>query len=574
MMNSIPASQLVNVKPSVLGAGGNQLSFNAVFLTSDTSIPIGTAQGFATFDDVSDWFGPNAPETALAAIYFKGFTNCTTLPGLLYFAQFNTAAVSAYLRGGSVSALTLAELQALSGTLALEIDGVPQTSSAINLSAATSFTNAASLITAGLQSSTAIFSGTGSQAAGVVNITATASGQLAVGVELAGAGVEPDSIITSFGTYTVLAGTGTVNVNTSGTVSSAAITAAGTGTATYDPLRESFVITSPTTGVNSAVGFPTAGSLSNGLLLTAATGAVESPGAAIATPASVMQSVVDATQNWATFMTVTEQTLSNKQAFAAWVQTTNDRYCYMCQDSDATALNADATGSFGYLSEQLEDDGVVPIWDSSGGTLAAFACGIAASINFQQKNGRATWAYRGQSGLVPQITNATTAQNLKGNSYNFYAQYATAAQLFQEFQPGLITGDWSWIDPYINQIWMSAAFQLALMTYQQQALSTPYNDDGYGSLRQVLTGTGGPIKQALNFGAIRSGIELSPSQAIAVNTAAGVPIDTTLENIGWYLQILDPGPTVRAARGTPVINFWYTDGGSIQYIQMASIDIE
>jgi hypothetical protein len=39
------------------------------------------------------------------------------------------------------------------------------------------------------------------------------------------------------------------------------------------------------------------------------------------------------------------------------------------------------------------------------------------------------------------------------------------------------------------------------------------------------------------------------------------------------LQILDPGATVRAERGSPVINFWYTDGGSIQFITMSSLDI-
>ncbi len=287
-----------------------------------------------------------------------------------------------------------------------------------------------------------------------------------------------------------------------------------------------------------------------------------------------MAQIVNNTQNWATFMTVTEQTLSVKEAFAAWVQTTNSRYCFMCQDSDITAQSANQAGTFGAIVNAANDFGVAPIWDSTGGTLAAFACAIAASINFSQKNGRATWAFRGQAGLVPQIRSETIADNLKGNGYNYYAQFATANQQFQEFQPGKVSGSWKWLDPYINQIWMNSQFQLALMTYQQQALSTPYNDDGYNSLRQVLTGQGGPIPQALNFGAIRKGVQLSPSQAIAVNTAAGVNIAGTLQNIGWYLQIKDPGPTVRATRGSPTINFWYTDGGSIQFIQMASIDLE
>jgi Protein of unknown function (DUF3383) len=570
MMNSIPASQLVNVIPSVLGAGGNALSLNAVFLTQDPSIPIGTAQPFSTEADVSDWFGPNAPETALAQIYFSGFIGCTQLPGTLYFAQFNTSGVAAYLRGGSVIALTLAQLQALSGTLDVTINGAAVASASINLSAATSFTLAASLITTGLQTVGGIFSGTGSQAAGVVTIASTVTGQLHIGDTLTGAGVEPSTTILSFGTYTPTAGTGTVNVSSSGTVSLGAIDVTSTAVVTYDTLRDSFVITSPTTGAASTIGYAT-GSIAAGLEFTQATGAVISAGAASNTPAGVMAQVVAATQNWATFMTVTEMTLSNKEAFAAWVQGTNSRYCYMCQDSDVSALSAGASGSFGAIVNANDDFGVVPIFDTTGGNLAAFACSVAASIDFTAKNGRTTWAYRGQAGLTPQITDATIANNLKGNGYNYYAQYATAAQQFQEFQNGQISGSWKWIDPYINQIWMNSNFQLALMVYQQQAKSTPYNVAGLNALRQVLSD---PINQALNFGAIQPGVTLSASQAISVNTAAGVNISNTIQNVGYYLQVLQASPTVRSARGSPPMTFWYTDGGSIQNIQLASIDLE
>lgn len=589
MPPSIPASALVDVIPGVLGAGGNALSLNAVFLTYDTSIPIGTAQAFASAADVSDWFGPNAAETLLANVYFAGFTNCTVLPGTLYFVQYNTANVAAYLRGGSVAALTLAELNALSGTLVVTINGQVNTSAAINLAGATSFTNAASLITTGLQSTTAVFSGTGSQAAGVVTIASTVTGSLAIGDVLSGAGVEPSSTITSFGTYTPTAGTGTVNVNTSGTVSLGAVDVAGLATCTYDTLRDAFVITSPTTGAASTIEFATAGTLSNGLNLTQATGAVTSQGAAATTPAGIMAAVVAATQNWATFMTVAEQTLSGKEAFAAWVQTTNNRYLYVCQDSDPTPTeSSDATGSFGNIVNAADDTGVMPVYDISGtGVLAAFQCGITASINFNQQNGRTTFAFRGQSGLTAEVTDKTVANNLIANGYNFYGAYATDNQLFTENQPGQISGPFAWADTYINQIWLNANFQLALMTLLATVPAVPYVARGYNLIRSALVGStasagvastkpsnSGPIAQALNFGAIVAGVTLSGTQSAALNTATGDPGATaTIQNTGWYLQILDPGAIVRGGRGTPIINFWYTDGGSVQEISMSSIDV-
>jgi hypothetical protein len=74
------------------------------------------------------------------------------------------------------------------------------------------------------------FVGTGSQAANVVTISATTSGYIEVGATLAGA-VSGSPVVTSYGTYTQTAGTGTLNVSTSGTVGSGAITGQQIGSA-------------------------------------------------------------------------------------------------------------------------------------------------------------------------------------------------------------------------------------------------------------------------------------------------------------------------------------------------------
>lgn len=75
------------------------------------------------------------------------------------------------------------------------------------------------------------FAGTGSQAATVVTIASTTTGRIEVGTTLSGAGVTANSVVTSFGTYSQTTGTGTVNVSTSATHSTAAITGAQSGTA-------------------------------------------------------------------------------------------------------------------------------------------------------------------------------------------------------------------------------------------------------------------------------------------------------------------------------------------------------
>jgi hypothetical protein len=144
-----------------------------------------------------------------------------------------------------------------------------------------------------------------------------------------------------------------------------------------------------------------------------------------------------------------------------------------------------------------------PIWDinvTEAMTKAAMGMGYVASIDFSQTNGRATMAFKSQSGLTANIVNRTIADNLIANGYNYYGSYATANDMFRWMYPGQLSGKFEWVDSYINQIWLNNQFQLALMVLLQQAKSIPYNDAGYGLIRAALLD---PINQGLNFGAFR-----------------------------------------------------------------------
>jgi hypothetical protein len=168
------------------------------------------------------------------------------------------------------------------------------------------------------------------------------------------------------------------------------------------------------------------------------------------------------------------------------------------------------------------------------------------------------------------VTDPNIAANLIANGYNFYGAYATANQAFTFMQPGSTPGKWKWIDAYVNQIYMNAQFQLALMTLLSSIKSVPYNAAGYSLISAACQD---PINQALNNGTIRLGVPLSTLQAANVNTAAGVKIDDALTNYGYYLQVLPASAQVRGLRQSPPCSFWFTDGGSIHKINLASIDV-
>lgn len=505
---TIPASAIVSVNPGVISAGGAALVLNGVMLTNSTAIPIGTVQPFATATAVSNFFGATAPEALLAANYFSGFDNSTQKPGNLLFYQYPSAPVSAYLRSGSLASLTLTQLQALSGTIILTVDGTVKTSSSINLSSATSFSNAATLIAAGFTGGPAV---------------------------------------------------------------------------TYNSQLAAFVFTSTTTGATSTITFAT-GTLSTSLLLTQATGAVLSQGAIAGVPATAMAQIASLTQNWAAFMTVFEPVIADKLSFANWVVGQNNRFAYICWDTDANAIVSGNQTCFGAQVNALSLSGSVPIsGDASAATaagstlanllppVAAFVLGSIASIDFDETNGRITFAFKSQSGLTASVTNQTIANNLDANGYNFYGAYATANQGFTFFYPGSVGGKFNWLDEYINEIWMNSQLQLAMMTLLTQVTSIPYNTAGYTLIEAACMD---PINAALNFGAIRAGVPLSALQIAEVNSQAGLQIDTTLSTRGWYLQILPATAQVRGARQTPPMNLWYMDGGAVQQLTLASIVVQ
>lgn len=146
MLPSIPISQIVKINPGILNAAGNGVDLNLLLLTQSTYAPVGQVIEFASADDVSAYFGATSTEASLAAIYFNGYTNCTKTPGKLLVAQYNTTAQAAWLMGASLRAVDLATLKTYTGSLTVTVDGTAKTAASINLSAATSFSNAATII--------------------------------------------------------------------------------------------------------------------------------------------------------------------------------------------------------------------------------------------------------------------------------------------------------------------------------------------------------------------------------------------------------------------------------------------
>lgn len=420
----------------------------------------------------------------------------------------------------------------------------------------------------------------------VMDVTAVASGTLAVGQTVVEGSLTGTPVITQQLTGTAgSTGTYLLNGAQQSVASSSSFSTQPTPvTVTYDSVSGAFFVTSGITGAPSTSAFAT-GTIAANLLLTAATGAVLSQGAAAATPSAFMNALVLVNQNWVNFTTLFNPDVSgdtNKLLFAAWVNGQNNRYCYVGWDTDPNAASQ-APGTFTGFGAALQSagySGTAPVWEVSGEHLAAFTMGMGASIAFGTTGQRITTAYKGQTGLVAGVVDNGSFLNLAGNpqvsgsfgnGYNCYAAIATADANFTNYQRGTVSGPFTWLDAYWNAIWWTNAAQLALMDLFTTANSIPFNGVGAGMIRTALAPL---IQSGLLFGMYSPGLALSGSQVAAVNASAGFNIADTLQNVGYYL-LINPAPaSIRASRGPWQVTFYYVDGGSIQSINLTTVGLQ
>lgn len=489
MLASIPASEIVTVLPSVLGAGGTAMALNAVIISDDVKF---VAKEYSNADAVGNDYGTTSDKYAFAQIYFNGFTGSTVKPSALFISKYSAVDSAAKLTGASLRSMSLDQLKAITGAISVTIDGVLATGT-VDLSTATSFSNAATLIATAL-----------------------------------------------------------------------------TAAVTFDTQLQSFVIASGTTGATSSISFAT-GAAAEALALTELTGAQLDNVTTVDTATTAMKRLTNYTLNLSTIVAETSTALTDdiQKEIATWVSLQNHRYWLVKYGEEPTALIANNTTNFaGWVAENNVAD-VTCVY----GTFehAALCSGYAASLNFSELNGRTTMDFRSTSTLAPSVTDVDDANALESNGYAYYGAFATANDRFIFLRNSIVSGEFKWVDAYLNQIYFNSQLQLAQITGLIANKSIPYNEVGKSKVRASAQD---PINEMLNFGGIQTGVILSEQQKSIINNEAGVDAATIIFNQGYYLMIRDATAQVRAARGSFPIKLWYTDGGSVHSINIASINVQ
>lgn len=637
-MPAIPASQIVNINPGVISAGGSALDLSGLLLTDSIRPPIGSVLSFSTAADVATFFGASSAEAAQAAIYFSGYSNSTVKPAAMLFAQYPTEprGVPAYVRGGSLATMTLAQLTALaSGTITITVNGVTKTSSTIDLSAVASFSAAATAIQTALAIYDAVFTGavtatpfniTGSISGRILTVTAVAFGPVVNGGILTGTGVTAGTQVQKQLSGTT-GGIGTYQVNYAQSVGSVAIVGAY-GLLTVSAVSAGTLGVGQTLSGSGVVAGTTITALGTGV--GGAGTYIVSPGTAVSTTTiSAGPTVVTYDSVSAAFVITggsprTGTITYASGALAVSLKLTAATGATLSQGAPegvpgtnlaAIIAQTQNFASFATSFEPLTDDKVLfAAWTSSQDNRFAYVMwdtDILATQDSALSAGRRIRT-AGYSGTVPVYSptdqyfgslvmgfiasidfargNARATMAFRGQAgvtpsvtnatiasqlaANGYNFYGAYATANDEFD-FLYPG--SVTGPFL---WLdSYVNQIWLNNSFQLALMTlltgvPSIPYNADGYALIEAAALDPILAALDFGAIRAGVTLSAQQAATINNVAGFDVASTVQTRGWYFLVQDASPTARAARETPPCTFWYTDGQSVQKITLASLQVQ
>ena len=352
------------------------------------------------------------------------------------------------------------------------------------------------------------------------------------------------------------------------TVLQTALAAEVTGmTCTYSSLTKAFQINGPSTGDDETITYAT-GTVATLLNLTQDAGAVLSQGSAALTQIQNMAMIKEQTQNWVSFTTLYTADQAEHLGLSAWASSQGIEYLYVGWTAEAALLVQGSTTTIADKIDLAEFGATELVYDNVG--VATFLLGSIASVNWERYQGTINYAFKRVDGVAATVTNQTDAALLNSKKVSYMGNFATRNDDFTFFYDAKMFGDYGYVDAFINTIWLKNVMQVSIMNGLTSNGRVPYNERGYALIRAWLQD---PINRALNNGTIDPGVVMSESQKAQVYNETGKDLSTELFTKGYAILVEDAGASVRVGRQSPNISVYYTYGGSVNRIEVASTAI-
>ena len=352
------------------------------------------------------------------------------------------------------------------------------------------------------------------------------------------------------------------------TVLETALDAELTGvTVAFSSLTGAFQINSPSTGATETITYAS-GTIADLMNLTETEGAVLSQGSDALTQSANMNAIKAQSQNWVCFTTLYTADDTEHLGLAQWASNQGIDYLYVGWTADPRLLVQGGTSDIASQIDAAEYGATALVYDNVN--VAAFVLGCAASINWERYQGTISFAFKHIDGLAATVTDETTAALLDAKGVAYVGKFATRNDDFTFLYPAAMFGKFGFIDTYVNTIWLKNVMQVSIMNGLANNARVPYNERGYTLIRAWLQD---PVNRAVNNGAIDKGVSLSESQKAQIYNETGKDLTTELWTQGYAILVEDAGAAVRVGRNSPNISVYYTYGGSVNRIEVASTAI-
>ncbi len=516
---AIDISTYLPVNSTVESVLSNTKVFAGLGLTANARIPSTTpVLKFTSLAAVGTYFGSSSNEYTAANKYFKTSTTALATPAYIYFGKYVVAATSPYLKSQPLTNPTtmLATLKTITtGQITVSVNGTTYPTSAIDLSAATSLSNACSLLT------TAITTANAALATAVFTITY-------------------DSTFNQF-------------------------VAAITGTGVTKTM--SYFSSTGSPAIATTMGF------------TLATGAILNQGQDALSASANLDLLLAygfTDQYSIAFVDTMSSQLTDaiELAVSAWVDGQNtpaDRFNFFCWNNDASLEVVPDTTSIeyqinqeGYNSSSIFDEVLLNTSDR-----AFAAMGIFASVDLSQPNSALTLAFKTQTGLATSVSSTAIAEILDTKGVNYYGNIGISGSTDQVnwFYGGYTTGKWTYIDNQVAQIWIAFRFQVSLANLFSAIPQVPNDPDGYGLIRSALTDEANGF---ITSGIIATGVVFSNATVQQLKTSFGINAQE-LTNNGYVIVNSVTSQALREIRQSAPWFFIYVKGSAIQYLPINTV---
>lgn len=578
----ISQSRYVNIVSGVgAGAAVAQRQLIMRLMTQNNLLPPGLVAEFSTAAAVGAYFGTSSEEYYRALAYFSFVSKSITSPQLISYARWVSTAIAPMIVGDTIAKVLANLVAQTAGTLTINNGASASQIAGINLSSATTLTQAASLLQTALQAAGVILTSPAAPATGT-----TAGGTLAattyyvkityvnaLGETLPSTETTQAALINTLLTVTSPAAqTGATGYNvyvstatgtetkqnttpiaigtpwtepTTGLIAGDALpTSNTTGNAqlttcsvTYNTNTNQFVLTGSTPGSGSLSCTPTGlGTDLSQLLGWATGGTVLVAGQAAATPDAAIAASAAISNNFGSFAYCTPSSpLTNTQitAIATWADAQNNMYMYSLATplANLQTLYALISGYSGVAINILSTTQPNDYVEQS-------PCEILAATNYNNPGASQNYMFYQFAKRNTTVTDDNTANTVDANRGNYIGVTQEAGQQLAFYQRGVLCGGSQAatdMNTFANEMWLKSSFSTQFMSLFLNVPEVPADPSGAAMLLGVMTPT---ITTAKTNGVISVGKTLTAVQQLTITQITGDPNAwRQVQTLGYWVNI-------------------------------------